>query len=283
MQPKLGILAGGGNLPSLIIESCRATGRDFFVVAFKGQANPDVVTNTQHVWLRLGAAGKAIKLLKSHSVEEIVMAGAVSRPSIFQLRPDMWTAKFLTRTSAFSLGDDGILRAITRELEEKQGFRIVSPESLVAGLVAPLGAINTHQVQSRDQADIRAAVKGALELGLRDEGQAAVARYGELIALEDVNGTDALLKRVERLVSDKNLDEPAGVLVKVAKPQQERRIDLPTIGVKTVEGAAAAKLRGIIIEADRSLIIDQAAVAALADRLGVFIIAISSDEVYRYA
>lgn len=269
MPPKLGILAGGGRLPLEIVDSCRRQGRDFFVIAFEGQATPDDYAGLPHAFVRLGAAGRAIKLLRREACEELVMAGHVQRPGLRELRPDLWTARFLARTGAAALGDDGMLSAIVRALEAEEGFRVVGADDLLPSVLAEPGTYGAHAPDASAQRDIAAATAAAKALGARDQGQAAVARGGEVVALEDAAGTDAMLGRIAAADGGS-----AGVLAKVKKPDQEARADLPTIGVATVEAAARAGLAGIAIEAGGALVLQRPELVARADALGLFVVGI---------
>jgi hypothetical protein len=285
----LGILAGGGQLPALIIEACRTSGRAYYVIAFKDQADPQVVSDSPHAWMRLGAAGKTISLLKEHGVTELVFAGSIRRPSMSQIYPDMWAAKFLAHSGVLALGDDGFLKTLIKTLERKLGFSVVSPDSLIPGLLAESQLYSPMAPSSQDQIDIRTAVQAALELGRQDIGQAAIAHGGQVLALESSSGTDAMLNRVadNRAGDRSGTNETAGmetrsggVLAKVAKPQQELRIDLPTIGIQTLDNAAKAGLNGIVIEAGRALVIDKQAMFSRADELGLFVLGVQLDQVF---
>ena len=278
MQPKLGILAGGGRLPADIIDICQRTGRSFYVIAFEGQADHGLYDRVPHACIRLGAGGKTLKTLRENSVEEIVFAGSIRRPGLAQLRPDLWGIRFLARSGAMALGDDGMLTTLVRTLEEKEGFRVVGIEDIAQELLAPEGVIGSITPSDNTRGDIRLAVAAALELGDKDIGQAAVARNGAVIGLEDAAGTDALLHRISVLPDAGRHDDRQGVLAKVAKPQQERRADLPTIGVTTVENAARAGLAGIVVEAAGAIILEREKVAATADQLGLFVLGIHTEE-----
>jgi len=271
MRPKLGILAGGGALPAMLVHDCLQTGRPFFVIAFEGQADRALINSpaVPHVWLRLGAAGKAIKILRREGVGELIMAGTIRRPSLASLRPDLWTMRFLARTGGLHLGDDAILTSLVGALE-KEGFVIRGPEELLPHILAPEGVYGAVRPSDGDLIDVERAVEAALDLGARDVGQAAVVRGGAVAALETSAGTDALLAGC----ADAAPAEPSGVLVKVSKPGQERRADLPTIGIETVSGARKAGLRGIAVEAGGALVLDRAAIAAAADEAGLFVMGI---------
>jgi DUF1009 family protein len=273
MLPKLGILAGKGELPSRLIQACRQQGRAFFVIAFKDQTDADLVADVPHAWVRLGAAGTAVTLLRDAGVREIVMAGSMRRPSIAALRPDLWAAKVLAKAGARAWGDDGLLSAIVRELEEGEGFRVVAPESLLPGELATAGTYGKIAPDDQAKSDIARGIQVAQELGRLDVGQGAVVQQGMVLALEAAEGTDAMLARCRDLTRE----GPGGVLVKVRKPGQERRADLPAIGVDTVKAAAAAGLRGIAIEAGGALVIDREGVAAAADKAGLFVVGVAAE------
>lgn len=268
MPPKLGIVAGGGQLPARIIEACRRTGRDFFVVAIEGQTDPATVADGPHAWVRLGAAGRALDHLKQAGVQELVLAGTIRRPSLAALRPDAWAAAFFARSGAAILGDDGLLTALVKTLERDEGLRVVGAEALVPDLIAREGPYGRHAPNDAARRDIALGIAAAQAIGAKDIGQSAVVLGGRVIGVEDAAGTDALLGRVAGAAA-------GGVLVKVAKPGQERRVDLPTIGAGTVKAALAAGLKGIAIEAGGALVIDRDALAAAADAAGLFIVGVA--------
>ncbi|HEY9080711.1 LpxI family protein [Magnetovibrio sp.] len=267
--PKLGILAGGGELPRLLIQSCRDQGRGVFVIAFKGQCDAETVEGVDHAWVRLGAAGASIKLLKDNGVTELVMAGHIRRPSMAALMPDARAIRFLAG-GAMNKGDDGLLRSIISGLEREEGFRMVGVHDVMPELLSPEGPIGHIAPNVQDQHTIDVAVKGALDLGAADKGQAAVALDGAIVALEDQDGTDAMLRRL-----GKSGQARGGVLAKMTKPGQERRADLPAIGQLTVQNAHAAGLKGIVVEAGGSIIVGRGALVETADALGLFVVGVT--------
>lgn len=273
MQPKLGILAGGGLLPVCIVKACLEAGRPFHVITFEGQVNEQLPAGIPCTEIRLGAGGKTLRTLREQHVDEIILVGSMQRPTLAQLRPDAWGIKFLARHGAMGLGDDGLLSVLLRTLEEEEGFRVVGVRDVAPTLMAPVGNVGTVAPLENDLADVEIGVEEALDLGTKDIGQGVVVRKGEVIAREDRRGTDAMLNDVRHLQSTESKETvgASGVLVKVAKPQQERRADLPTIGVDTVNNAAEAGLSGIVVEADGALILEQEDVATRADALGVFV------------
>jgi len=267
--PKLGILAGGGTLPARIAAAVRGQGRDVFIVAFDGHTDPVTVDGWPHLWSRFGAAGSIIARLKQEGVRELVFAGPVRRPSFTELLPDWYTTKFLAKIGTRALGDDGLLRSVAKELEG-EGFRVVGLHDLLGELLTPPGPVGRLRPDAEAERDIARAVEVARALGALDVGQGAVVQQGIVLAVEAIEGTDAMLERCAAV----RRPGPGGVLVKVKKPQQDRRLDLPTMGVTTVENAARAGLRGIAVEAGGSLLVDRAAVAEAADRLGLFVVGI---------
>jgi len=271
MPGPLGIVAGGGSLPRRLVEACQASGRGAFVVAIEGYTDPRTVEDTDHLWVRMGQSEKAVKALRAAGAEDLVMVGAVKRPSMTELRPDRMTFKFLAKVGFNSLGDDGLLGAVVKGLEA-EGFTLRGVEEFLHDLLAEEGCLGRHRPDDAAWIDIRRGIAVVQAMGAADVGQATVIQDGLVLGVEALEGTDALLERCGPL----RREGPGGVLVKLSKPGQERRADLPTIGVKTIEEAAAAGLRGVAIEARATLVVDAPAVIAAADRLGLFLIGISA-------
>ncbi len=273
MSRKLGILAGGGALPGRLIATCQAEGRSFFVLAFSGHADPSAIEGVPHAWLRLGEAGRGFEMLRQAGVEEVVMAGPVRRPTLRDLRPDWRTARFFGRIGLKALGDDGLLKAVIAELED-EGFRVVGIHSILGDLLADEGGWGTIEPDEQAVADIQRGLEVALGLGALDVGQSVVVQQGIVLGVEAVEGTDALLRRC----CDLRRAGPGGVLVKISKPGQERRVDLPTIGPDTVKNCVAAGLRGIAVEAGSTVVVDRAAVITAADASGLFVCGVTVDK-----
>ena len=272
MAGRLGIVAGGGRLPQLLIDSCRESGRDFFVLALKGQADPKIVENAPHEWVRIGAAGRGFAILREQGIDELVMAGRVRRPSLMDLRPDLRAVKFFARLGLKGVGDDGLLRALIRELEG-EGYRVVGIDDLLPALRAEEGALGRYQPDSQGEADIARGKTVLAALGSVDVGQAVVVQQGIVLGVEAVEGTDALLQRCGPL----KRDGPGGVLVKLSKHGQETRVDMPTIGPDTISRAAKAGLRGIAIEAGATIVVDREELAEAADGAGLFVVGVTPE------
>lgn len=270
LKGKLGILAGGGFLPIRIAERCRANDIEHFAVVFENHGDPEVFQDHPHTVSRLGAAGGIIKTLRKEGCEQLVMAGTIRRPSAKDVRPDLWGVKFLAKTGAMALGDDGLVSALVRALES-EGFEVIGADEIVPEYLVPRGLLG-FCIPSDDAAvDISHALQAARALGERDEGQAAVVHDGIIIAEEDSSGTDAMLRRLQ------DAQNSGGVLAKTLKPDQERRVDLPTIGVRTIENAHTAGLSGIVVEAGNAFFYEREEAIALADKYGLFVIGVDSN------
>jgi DUF1009 family protein len=253
-----------------VIQACREAGRPFFVLALEGQADRATVDGVPHAWCRIGAAAQGAKHLREFGAEEVVFVGKVRRPSLAELRPDWRALKVIVKATARALGDDGLLRAVIKEFES-EGVKVVGPHEVVQGLLAVEGVYGRIKPDRQARIDIARGLAAAKAIGALDIGQAAVVQQGIVLGVEAIEGTDALLARAGAL----QRKGAGGVLVKASKPNQERRIDLPGIGVETVAAAAKAGLRGIAVEAGGALVIERAKVVARADALGLFLVGVA--------
>ncbi len=265
----LGIIAGSGGLPRRVIESCRAAGREVFVLALEGEADREAVATVPHAWCRVGAAATALDLLRTNAVSDLVLAGGVRRPSLAALRPDWQAAKILARIGYRALGDDGLLKAVIKELE-REGFRVIGADQLLDEAGLPEGPLGRIRPDPDAESDIAHGMRIARAIGALDIGQAVVVQQGFVLGVEAIEGTDGLLRRCAPL----RREGPGGVLVKVEKPGQEKRADRPVIGPQTVILAAESGLCGIAAEAGATLVLDRDEVIRLADSTGLFVVGI---------
>ncbi len=273
-QKKLGIIAGGGALPRLLIEHCQKEGRDYFVIAIENNADKAIFTpQIPHQWIRIGQAGTGFKLFTEQKIEEVVMIGTIRRPSLADLVPDMRTAAFFAKIGLKSLGDDGILRAVIKEVES-ENIRVVGIHEVMPELLVKSGVLGRHKPDKQALADIERGIEAALTLGKLDIGQSVVVQQGLVLGVEGIEGTDELIKRCGTYQRKGS----GGVLVKLRKPQQDMRIDLPTIGTKTIENLHDAGLRGVAIHAGNALVVNEEGVIKLADKYGIFVIGIEPRE-----
>jgi len=272
---KLGLIAGGGGLPVEIAQHCERSGRPLFVIRLKGFAGADL---SPYAGAEVGLAelGKCLKALKRAGCRSICLAGNVARPDFASLVPDLRGLMLLPKVvSAASKGDDALLRLLVGEFE-KEGFAVEGAHEVMDDLSLPEGPLGAHMPTDDNLADARKALEVARAVGRLDVGQAAVVAHGLVLAVEAQEGTDALLARVADLPAHLRgrPGQGMGVLAKAPKPIQETRVDLPTIGLATVQGVARAGLAGIVGEAGHLLVLDREAVIALADELGVFILGV---------
>lgn len=263
--PKLGIIAGGGALPGLLVSACQASDRPFYVIGLTGFAADAALPRPADLWIRLGEVGKGLDALRAAGVAEVVMAGAVQRPRFSELKTDLRGAAMLARIAGRALGDDSLLSAVVGEIEA-EGFTVIGADDVLSGLLTPPGRLGRHAPDAAACGDIAAGLAAARALGAADIGQGVIVRDGQVLAREAQDGTDAMLLRMRY---------DGGVLVKAKKPQQERRADLPAVGPATVLNAAASGLRGIAAEAGHTLMIDRPGMIAAADAHGLFLMGVS--------
>ncbi len=270
-KPPVAIVAGKGDLPRRLIASCQKNGRKFIVLAITGETDPSLTEAIPHAWFSIGHIGKALDFCKQSDVHHVVMAGRIERPPFTGLMPDATGARLLAKLGrSLFAGDNRLLSTIVNFLED-EGITVVGVEDVLEDALMPEGLIGYNLPDKSAQEDIAYGVSIAKEIGKLDIGQAVIIQNGYVLGIEAVEGTDALIERCEAL----KVAPKGGVLVKVCKPSQEARVDLPTIGVKTVENIARAGFSGIASEAGKSLIIGRELVERKANELGVFVVGFS--------
>lgn len=277
---KLGIIAGGGDLPRAVAQSARADGREVFVIGLIGSLDAgDVwIKDFAHELASVGAPGQAFKSFRREGITEILLAGKVDRPNFSDLKLDMKGLLLLPRAlKAARHGDDALLRFLVTMFEE-EGFSAVGVAAAAPGLVCGEGALGRLAPDDDHRADMARGFVIVAALGALDVGQAAIVCEGLTLAVEAAEGTDAMIARVATLrpALRGTPEKKRGVLVKALKPTQDAKTDMPVIGVATVEKAHAAGLAGIGLEAGGALIVDKAAVAARADALGLFVMGVKT-------
>lgn len=272
MAGPLGLIAGLGDLPVAIAENAVATGQGVHVLRLKGFEEPRLAAYPGAV-VGLGEIGGVLSRLKDAGCTDVVFAGIVRRPNFADLKLDLTGAALLPKVlSEARKGDDALLRVLVQEFE-KHGFNVIGSDVAHANLLAPAGLIAGPPPGADAMADIEVAARIAAATGTLDIGQGCVVCLGLVLAVEAQEGTDEMLRRCARLPDTIRGTSTArkGVLVKRPKPVQDRRIDLPTIGVSTVELAAAAGLAGIAIEAGGALMLNRPAMERQASALGIFL------------
>ncbi|MBX5152353.1 LpxI family protein [Rhizobium lentis] len=270
---RLAIIAGGGLLPSYVAEAARAAGEDPVIIALKDESEPRW-EGYDHAVVGIGDFAALEGLFIRYGIGRVVMSGSVRRrPEWREVRP---TLRILMKVPAairtlLSGGDDTVLQMVIR-LIEGNGRRVVGAHEIAPDLLVSVGPLGAAAPGKEDRHDISQAADAAETLGRLDVGQGAVSIGGRVVALEGLEGTDEMLDRVAGLRAAGRISpRRRGVLVKLCKPQQDIRADLPAIGVATILNAAKAGLAGIAIEAGRSLVLDRAAVISAADEAGLFV------------
>lgn len=271
---KLGIVAGGGTLPKKLIDYCIRNEIPYFVLAITGNAlESDFTSDIPHLFIRIGQAGTGFKRFKDECVQDIVMIGTIRRPTLADLVPDLRTAAFFSKIGLKSLGDDGILRALIKEIEAEK-MKVIGIHEIMPELLLPLGILTSKKPDKQAIADIKRGIEAALKLGELDIGQSVIVQQGLVLGVEGIEGTDELIKRCGTY--KRKGDGP--VLVKLRKTTQDMRVDLPTIGVKTIENAHQSGLKGLAVHAENALIADKENVIKLADKYKMFLIGINPAE-----
>ncbi len=268
---RLGIIAGSGPLPGLAAAAERDRGADPFMVALHGITDPAVAERGPHQWVALGQAQATLDALHDAGCARVILAGPVPRPSFRDLSLDSRGWRLVMRLGLAAAGDDGLLGGIARELEG-EGFRVCGTADVLADLLVRPGRYGGPDPDDSAAVDIRRGLDVTRALGHVDVGQAVVVQDGVVLGVEAVEGTDALIARCGPL----HWPGPGGLLVKAAKPGQDTRVDLPTVGPATVDNAAAAGLRGIAVEAGGSQITDPAGLAKAADKAGIFVLGVDT-------
>ena len=272
MMPPVAIIAGGGALPFEIATSLSARGEEIFVCSIAEEAD-DALKEFPGETLGWGQIGKLFKLLNARGVQRVVLAGGItSRPEVKLQKMDMGTMVTLSQLLASMLGGDNALLSGVISVFEKRGFTVCNVADLLPDLVAAPGLIVGRKIKTADSKRIEYGAALSHALGPFDVGQASVVVGNRAVAVEGVEGTDAMLRRVADLRECGRLQKKkGGVLVKAVKPGQDERADLPTIGPNTVQNAHAAGLEGIGIEAEKTLIVGREKVIQLATDLNIFI------------
>lgn len=273
---RLAIIAGSGRLPRYVAEAARSAGEDPFIFPLSNEAD-QLWDGFDHRTVGVGDMAGLARLLKAEGIGRVVMSGAVRRrPGLGEIRANFRTLVKLPHAlrTLMAGGDDAVLRMVI-ELIEAQGCAVIGVHEIAPELLAVSGPIGDVAPTDEDWRDIERAADAAETLGRLDVGQGSVSVGGRVVALEGVEGTDRMLARVMELRGEGRISaKRRGVLVKLCKPQQDVRADLPTVGAATVENAKAAGLAGVAVEAGRALVVERDKTIAAANAAGLFVVGI---------
>jgi hypothetical protein len=275
----LAIICGGGSLPAAVAEAVARRGRRPVMFGIKGWADAAVIARYAHHWIAIGQAGRFFRLARAEQCRDVLFIGTVLRPPITQLRLDWQTIRAMPGLiRAYRGGDDKLISGVAR-IAEGGGLRVVGVKDVAPEVLVPEGVLGRQRPSDRDKADIARALEVIAALGPFDVGQAAVVADNNVLGVEAAEGTDNLLNRIAELrrIGRVSSTPGTGVLVKAPKPGQDRRLDLPSIGPRTIENVARAGLAGLAVTAGSTMIAEPDAVTAAADREGIFLIGVRED------
>jgi UDP-2,3-diacylglucosamine hydrolase len=263
----IGLIAGGGQFPLLVAEAAKKDGMRIIAVAHLDETDPKLSDRVDDiVWVKLGQLGQLIKAFKKRGVTEALMAGTITKKRMFEnIWPDLKGLTIMTKLAFFH--DDDILRAVTRELA-REGVTIIGSAQFLPELIAPEGCLTARVPNKTEKEDIRFGWKMAKELGRLDIGQCVVVRKRTVLALEAIDGTDATILRGGKLAQEK------AVVVKVSKPRQDLRFDVPSVGLETIRTLSRVNGAVLAVEAGKTLLFDKSEMIAEADRKNIAIVSL---------
>ncbi len=264
---KIGIISGSGQFPLLFIKAAREAGRKVVLIAHRNETSSAVVEAADEVlWVKLGQLGKMIKFFHQQGVGEAVFVGAITKTRIFRdILPDLKGMSLWNKIDTKQ--DDAILRAVAGALE-KEEIKVLESTLYLRHLLFPHGVLTRKKPDKKQRLDIEFGWKNARAIGAMDIGQCVVVRNRSVVAVEAIEGTDATIARGGALAKEN------AVVVKVKKPNQDFRFDLPATGIKTIESLASVNGAVLAVEAGQSLIFDQAAMVRAADEAGIVVVGV---------
>lgn len=275
----LSIIAGSGAMPLRVANAAISAGRSIHIFGIRGVTDPGI-EKFPHSWINFGHIGKVLSVSKTANCREMVIVGGVRRPRLSELRIDFGALVNLPSLLGWLAGgDNSVLTGIIGFFESK-GFRVVGAHEIAPELIAGKGVFSKRRPGKTDRRDIAIGLEVLAALGSLDVGQATVVAHQYVLAVEAAEGTDKMLQRCKELNKRGRIGrrKRSGVLVKCAKPGQERRIDLPTVGPETVRHASAAGLAGIAIAANDVLIVDRERFVKSANDAGLFIVGVEMSD-----
>jgi DUF1009 family protein len=268
---RIGLIAGNGRFPLIFAEAARCQGVEVVAVAHRGETAPEIAALVAELtWIRVGELGRIIRVFKRAGVQRAVMAGGITKPRhLADLRPDLRGAAFLAKIR--SLKDDVLLRGVAAEIE-RDGIAVVESTLFLGAMVPEVGTLTRSAPRTREWEDIRLGFRVAKDIGRWDIGQSVVVKRGAVLAVEGIEGTDAAIRR------GGELGRGGVVVVKVSKPTQDLRFDVPAVGTKTLEVLREVHGRVLAVEARRTVMLDRDALLAAADAASVAIVGIAAPQ-----
>jgi DUF1009 family protein len=267
VSEKIGIIAGGGQLPLLFAKAASQGGLEIFAAAHEGETDNELANLVNGLqWVRLGQLGRIIKFFKQQGVDKTVMVGSITKTNIFRdIRPDLKGLGLWNKINVKQ--DDAILRAVAEGLA-KEGIEVVTSTGYLPELLFPKGVLTKKKPTMAQQDDIRFGWQMAQAVGNLDIGQCVVVRNQTVLAVEAIEGTDAAIKRGGMLGKEKT------VIIKLRKPNQDFRFDLPAVGITTIDSLLEAKAAVLAVEAEHALLFDRETVVRLANKSGIVVVGV---------
>lgn len=264
-----GLIAGNGRFPFLVLEGARQQGIEMTVIAIKEEASPELAASAQRIhWVSLGELSKTIDLLHQEGVTQAVMAGQVKHNKIFSsIRPDWKLAKLLF--SLTTKNTDALIGGVARILEDEH-IHLVDSTLFLQPLVPAAGVLTKRAPTTQEASDFAYGITVARTISAMDIGQTIVVSDGACVAVEAMEGTDEVIDRAARITATRSQDKPL-VVIKVSKPGQDMRFDVPVIGLSTIEYMKRAGATALAIDAGRTLLFDRTKLLEFADAAGIAI------------
>jgi DUF1009 family protein len=261
----IGLIAGGGQFPLMVADAVKKKGLRMVAVAHHGETDPSLSEKADEiVWIKLGQLGHLIKALKKRGIHNAIMAGTITKKRMFEnIRPDLKGLTIMSKLAVFH--DDDILRAVAKELA-REDIEIVSSTYYLPDLLAPIGCLTRKRPSKSEKEDIDFGWKVAKELGRLDIGQCVVVRKKTILALEAIDGTDETILRGGRLGRE------SAVVIKVSKPNQDLRFDVPTVGIETLKAMSQVKASVLAVEAGKTLMFERPEMITYADKAGIAVV-----------
>lgn len=272
LSSPIGLVAGNGNFPVEVAKRARELGLDVCCIAHEGETTSDIASFVSSCeWVKVGELGKIIKWLKNKHVREVTFVGGLQRPKLFKnFRPDLRAILMIARLK--SMHDDAVLKEVAKEIE-REGMRVFSAGDILSEASPKRGVLTSRKPSGEEILNAQIGWKAAKKLGELDIGQCAVVCRGVVVALEGIEGTDSTIKRAGSLVTDGG----KCTVVKLSKPQQDLRMDIPAIGPTTIDIMVESKATLLVVEADKTIVFDPAETIARANKHGISIVSATGE------
>ncbi|MFZ7124663.1 MAG: LpxI family protein [Desulfobacterales bacterium] len=268
---RIGLIAGNGQFPILFSKAAASRGFSVFAVAHLNETDPGLEDHVHGIeWIHVGQLGRLIRFFKRNRIDQVVMVGGINKTRMFtDVKPDFTAIRLLTRMR--HTNDDGLLGGFAGVLES-EGIRVRPSTLLMPELLTPAGCWTRRKPKRSELKDVRLGWRLAKAVGELDIGQCVVVGRGSILAVEAIDGTDATIRRGGRL------GQGRAVVVKVFKPGQDERFDMPAVGLETIRAMAESRVRVLAVEAGKAIVFDREKMIEAADLGGISIVGVKADD-----